>query len=103
MTSCDRCIQLLLDCAAAGNQVIEIKQHPNPPSALLAPAMALQAQARRLLIQYRRDHACDGHCPNNCRAPKIPQPRMPGSVTVTEGWRQETRHRRWPFSKRLSA
>jgi hypothetical protein len=80
MTSCDRCVQLLLGYAAAGNQVIELKQRPNPPSALLACAMTMQAQARRLLIQYHRDHACDDHCPNNCRASEKPQPRMPGSV-----------------------
>jgi hypothetical protein len=32
--------------------------------------MTKRAQARRLLNQYRGNHRCDGHCPNNCRVPR---------------------------------
>jgi hypothetical protein len=68
MTSCDCCVRLLLDYAAAGNQVIELKRR-DAPSGLLARAMAKQAQARRRLTQYHRNHRCDVYCPNNCRGP----------------------------------
>jgi hypothetical protein len=69
MTSCNRCVRLLLDYVTAGNQVIELKRLGDAPSGLLARAMAKRAQARRLLTQYRRDHRCDGLCPNNSRVP----------------------------------
>ena len=70
MTSCNRCTRLLLAYVAAGNQVIELKRLGDAPSGFLARAMAKRAQARRLLVQYRRNHRCDGYCPNNCRVPR---------------------------------
>jgi hypothetical protein len=70
MTSCNRCVRILLDYVTAGNQVIELKRLGDAPSGLLARAMAKRAQARRLLAQYRRNHRCDGYCPNNCRVPR---------------------------------
>ena len=70
MTPCNRCIRLLLDYATAGNQVIELKRLGDAPSGFLARAMAKRAQARWLLNQYRGNHRCDGHCPNNCRSPR---------------------------------
>jgi hypothetical protein len=70
MTSCNRCTRLLLAYVAAGNQVIELKRLGDAPSGFLAGAMAKRAQARWLLNQYRGNHRCDGHCPNNCRSPR---------------------------------
>jgi hypothetical protein len=70
MTSCDHCVQLLLDYIDAGNQVVELKRRRDPPSGLLARAMTEQAQDRQRWIRYQRNLGCDGHCPNaptNCR------------------------------------
>jgi hypothetical protein len=76
MTSCNRWARLFLDYVAAGNQLIELKRLGDAPSGLLARPMAKRAQTRRLLTQYQRNHRCDSHCPNNCRVPRRPKPRM---------------------------